>query len=113
MPLARASTNFLAVYAPVYGISGAITDLFPTRKLCRTLLYCSPLCFSMASVERLTAQLEDPSTPISKKHRVLFALKNMDTPDAHAAMLLGLRDASVLFRHEVAYCLGICVSFKA
>lgn len=57
-------------------------------------------------IGRLKAKLEDPQTSLPRKYRVLFALKNMDSPEAHEVMLLGLKDASVLFRHEVAYCLG-------
>ena len=59
-------------------------------------------------IGKLRAKLEDPNTPLSRKYRVLFALKNLkDSAEAHDVLLIGLKDASTLFRHEVAYCLGL------
>eukprot|EP00887_Chlorella_sp_A99_P006698 scaffold3.g6698.t1 len=57
-------------------------------------------------VEALRRKLADPSTRLEQKYRVLFSLRNIAGPEAHAAMLEGLNDPSALFRHEVAYCLG-------
>eukprot|EP00210_Caulerpa_lentillifera_P001117 g1078.t1 len=57
-------------------------------------------------IAKLKEKLLNPNTPLSTKYRVLFALKNNEESEAHAALLTGLHDPSTLLRHEVAYCLG-------
>ncbi|PRW59578.1 deoxyhypusine hydroxylase [Chlorella sorokiniana] len=57
-------------------------------------------------VAGLLAKLKNPDTPLPAKYRILFSLRGIAGPAAHAAMLEGLKDPSALFRHEVAYCLG-------
>ncbi|KAI7844634.1 hypothetical protein COHA_001724 [Chlorella ohadii] len=57
-------------------------------------------------VAGLLAKLKDPDTNLPAKYRILFSLRGIAGPAAHAAMLEGLKDPSALFRHEVAYCLG-------
>ncbi len=81
-------------------------------------------------VAGLRRKLVHPHTSLSQKYRVLFSLRNMPGSAAEAAivegkratssqivcrahrdlrtdyLLAGLKDASALFRHEVAYCLG-------
>ncbi|KAK9804981.1 hypothetical protein WJX73_007162 [Symbiochloris irregularis] len=57
-------------------------------------------------VERLRSKLLDPATSLAAKHRVLFALRGLSTPESQRALEAALRDPSVLLRHEAAYCLG-------
>ncbi|KAA6425385.1 MAG: deoxyhypusine hydroxylase [Trebouxia sp. A1-2] len=66
-------------------------------------------------VARLHRKLVHPHTSLSQKYRVLFSLRNMPGSAAEEAIVEGkraetllscLKDASALFRHEVAYCLG-------
>ncbi|KAI3436262.1 hypothetical protein D9Q98_002315 [Chlorella vulgaris] len=57
-------------------------------------------------VQALLNKLRRPDTDLPAKYRVLFSLRSIAGPGAHAAMLEGLKDSSALFRHEVAYCLG-------
>ncbi len=38
---------------------------------------------------------------LPQKYRILFSLRGIAGPAAHAAMLEGLKDPSALFRHEV------------
>ena len=38
-----------------------------------------------------------------QKYRILFSLRGIAGPAAHAAMLEGLKDPSALFRHEVSF----------
>ncbi|DBB09843.1 hypothetical protein WJX82_010128 [Trebouxia sp. C0006] len=57
-------------------------------------------------VAGLRRKLVHPHTSLSQKYRVLFSLRNMPGSAAEAAIVEGLKDASALFRHEVAYCLG-------
>lgn len=59
-----------------------------------------------AKVVELEGKLTDDTTSLSEKYRILFSLRNIDGHRAHAAMLVGLKDTSALYRHEVAYCLG-------
>lgn len=77
----------------------------------------------------LRHKLVQPATTLSQKYRVLFSLRNIPGPAAGEAIVegtglkcslqtprsqlkqgqllcAGLKDASALFRHEVAYCLG-------
>lgn len=59
-----------------------------------------------AVVQGLLDKLRNPATSLPAKYRILFSLRGIAGPAAHAAMLEGLKDPSALFRHEVAYCLG-------
>jgi hypothetical protein len=60
----------------------------------------------LAKVEKLEEKLTADTTSLSEKYRILFSLRNIAGHRAHSAMLLGLKDTSALYRHEVAYCLG-------
>ncbi len=40
-------------------------------------------------VEALKRKLVDPSTSLPQRYRVLFSLRNIQGPEAHAAMLEG------------------------
>ncbi|KAL3157850.1 hypothetical protein ABBQ32_012264 [Trebouxia sp. C0010 RCD-2024] len=57
-------------------------------------------------VAALRHKLVQPGTSLSHKYRVLFSLRNIPGHEAGDAIIEGLKDASALFRHEVAYCLG-------
>lgn len=59
-----------------------------------------------ATVASLESKLLNTNTSLSDKYRILFSLRNIAGHAAHQAMLQGLKDASALYRHEVAYCLG-------
>ncbi|KAL3159871.1 hypothetical protein ABBQ38_010271 [Trebouxia sp. C0009 RCD-2024] len=57
-------------------------------------------------VAALRHKLVQPGTSLSHKYRVLFSLRNIPGMESGEAIIEGLKDASALFRHEVAYCLG-------
>jgi deoxyhypusine monooxygenase len=59
-----------------------------------------------AQIEKLKGQLLDTKLSIFKRYRALFALRNINTPDAVLAICSGFKDESALFRHEIAYVLG-------
>lgn len=49
----------------------------------------------------------DKNRSLFERYRALFSLRNKRSPEAVAAIVLGLRDSSsALFRHEVAFVLG-------
>lgn len=57
-------------------------------------------------VHELESKLKDPSTGLPEKYRVLFSLRNVQGTAAHQALVTALSDASALFRHDVAFCMG-------
>ena len=57
-------------------------------------------------VPRLAAALLDTTLPLFDRYRAMFSLRNARSEAAVRALCAGLRDASPLFRHEVAYVLG-------
>jgi len=59
-------------------------------------------------IEKLRAKLCDTSRPIFSRYRAMFALRNIGTSDAVAALAsaLNLPDEGAVFAHEVAYVLG-------
>lgn len=61
-----------------------------------------------ADVASLRASLVDEAAPLFERYRAMFSLRNRCTTDAAAveALCAGLKAASALFRHEVAYVLG-------
>lgn len=58
------------------------------------------------TVAALRCKLLQRDTSLSQKYRILFSLRNIPGEAAEEAIVAGLKDASALFRHEVAYCLG-------
>jgi deoxyhypusine monooxygenase len=54
----------------------------------------------------VAAQLIDPALPLFERYRAMFTLRNNGSKAAVKALCAGLKDASPLFRHEVAYVLG-------
>jgi deoxyhypusine monooxygenase len=65
------------------------------------------------TVEELGKKLMDPSVPLFKRYRAMFALRDLasppDLPTAVPAVLAlakGLEDPSALFRHEIAFVFG-------
>eukprot|EP00624_Nannochloropsis_granulata_P007212 evm.model.NODE_6825_length_32477_cov_17.962835.7 len=58
------------------------------------------------STAELQARLLDPSLPLFARYRAMFSLRNRNTTEAVIALAEGFRDASPLFRHEVAYVFG-------
>lgn len=57
-------------------------------------------------VAPLAEKLRNPATTLPEKYRVLFSVKGVPGTEAFEALAQALQDESVLFRHEVAYCLG-------
>lgn len=58
------------------------------------------------STEELRQRLLDPSLPLFARYRAMFSLRNRNTEEAVLALAAGFKDASPLFRHEVAYVMG-------
>jgi len=58
------------------------------------------------STAELQARLLDPSLPLFARYRAMFSLRNRNTTEAVMALAEGFKDASPLFRHEVAYVFG-------
>lgn len=54
----------------------------------------------------LKERLLDPSLPLFARYRAMFSLRNRNTEEAVLALAAGFKDASPLFRHEVAYVMG-------
>ena len=59
-----------------------------------------------AEVPALAAQLVDAGLPLFERYAAMFSLRNAGSKAAVLALCEGFRDASPLFRHEVAYVLG-------
>lgn len=58
------------------------------------------------STQELKQRLLDPSLPLFARYRAMFSLRNRNTEEAVLALAAGFKDASPLFRHEVAYVMG-------
>jgi len=59
------------------------------------------------SVQQIAAYLKNPENPLKARFRALFALRNLNTPEA--VKLIGscfAEETSDLLKHELAYCLG-------
>lgn len=52
------------------------------------------------------SRLLDPALPLFDRYKAMFSLRNNGSKAAVLALCKGLKDASPLFRHEVAYVLG-------
>jgi len=64
-------------------------------------------------IQQLQYQLNDESSPIAKRMRVIYTLKSINSDLAINALSSALTDSSVLLAHEVAYCLGQTRNHKA
>ena len=60
----------------------------------------------LLSISELERDLLDTSKSLFHRYRAMFALRNINSDDSALALTRGLKDASALFRHEVAYVLG-------
>lgn len=58
------------------------------------------------STDELKRRLMDESLPLFDRYRAMFSLRNRNTEEAVLALAEGFKDASPLFRHEVAYVMG-------
>lgn len=58
------------------------------------------------SIEDLKTIYTDTNRSLFERYQALFSLRNKRTLEAVAAITLGLKDSSALFRHEVAFVLG-------
>lgn len=61
---------------------------------------------SKADIPTYAAQLLDTSLPLFERYKAMFSLRNNGSKAAVLALCAGLKDASPLFRHEIAYVLG-------
>lgn len=66
-----------------------------------------------ASIDELQRTLMDPSLPLFKRYRAMFALRDLASPPdlptavpAVQALATGFKDTSALFRHEIAFVFG-------
>jgi deoxyhypusine monooxygenase len=59
-----------------------------------------------AELPALASSLLDTSLPLFERYKAMFSLRNAGSKAAVLALCEGLKDASPLFRHEVAYVLG-------
>ena len=57
-------------------------------------------------VANLHAKLAKSDLSLPQKYRVLFSLRNCANASALPALLVGLKDGSALFRHDVAFAIG-------
>lgn len=57
-------------------------------------------------VANLHAKLSRSDLSLPEKYRVLFSLRNCANASALPALILGLKDHSALFRHDVAFAIG-------
>ncbi|KAL1131883.1 hypothetical protein AAG570_011494 [Ranatra chinensis] len=57
-------------------------------------------------VSRIGEILNDASKPLKQRFRALFTLKNIGGEESIACIAECFSDPSVLFKHELAYCLG-------
>lgn len=62
--------------------------------------------YANVPVPKLRTKFLDPSVPLFKRYRALFALRDDGSDAAVEAITEGLKDSSSLFKHEVAYVLG-------
>ena len=62
--------------------------------------------FTLPSIEELAASIDDELTPIAKRMRSCFLLKQLHTPEAIDVLARGLHSPSTLLGHECAYVLG-------
>jgi deoxyhypusine monooxygenase len=62
--------------------------------------------FEERIVANLHAKLQRGDLSLPEKYRVLFSLRNCANASALPALLVGLKDASALFRHDVAFAIG-------
>lgn len=72
-----------------------------------------PMPQSTESVEDLETALMDTETPLFRRYRAMFALRDLASPPhlptavpAIHALARGLADPSALFRHEIAFVFG-------
>ena len=59
-----------------------------------------------ADIPRYREALLDGALPLFDRYKAMFSLRNNGSKAAVEALCAGLKDASPLFRHEVAYVLG-------
>lgn len=57
-------------------------------------------------VQSLSADYMNTQLSLYSRYKALFALRNKSSDEATVAICQGFKDASALFRHEVAYVLG-------
>ncbi|KAF7196724.1 Deoxyhypusine hydroxylase [Pseudocercospora fuligena] len=68
---------------------------------------------SSVDIDDLQRKLMDPSLPLFKRYRAMFALRDLASPPdlptavpAINALATGFKDSSALFRHEIAFVFG-------
>eukprot|EP01025_Chloroclados_australasicus_P052486 TRINITY_DN611_c0_g3_i1.p3 TRINITY_DN611_c0_g3~~TRINITY_DN611_c0_g3_i1.p3 ORF type:complete len:302 (-),score=31.00 TRINITY_DN611_c0_g3_i1:784-1689(-) len=57
-------------------------------------------------VQNMVDRLTSPETSLPTKYRLLFSLRNVKNASALRGLVYALQDTSILFRHDVAFCLG-------
>jgi deoxyhypusine monooxygenase len=62
--------------------------------------------FDEKVVQNLHSKLSREDISLPEKYRVLFSLRNCANASALPALLVGLKDPSALFRHDVAFAIG-------
>lgn len=60
----------------------------------------------LKTVEELKSILLDDTASLFERYRAMFALRNLSTKEAVAALGTALKYGSALFRHEIAFVLG-------
>ena len=58
------------------------------------------------SIPKLKDLLMDTSKSLFDRYRAMFTLRDLNSNESSLALLIGFKDESSLFRHEVAYVLG-------
>ncbi|XP_037945997.1 deoxyhypusine hydroxylase [Teleopsis dalmanni] len=66
----------------------------------------SPPADNTKTVSELKTIYLDPNHSLFERYRAMFSLRNLRTEESVLAIAEGLKDASALFRHEVAFVLG-------